>query len=295
MAVLFLLPQIVGGLLSKGKKPVVPDFVPVDASKTQKETVAGNMAAFSDASKMASMVNAFEQEELDKAILKNFPGFKEAASQISENINSQLRGELPKDVEESVLRSAAARNLFSGTAGTGFARNLVARDLGMTSLQISQQGLESAMRWLGTVRGSATAPQLGVANMFFSPQQRLAHEVGERDKKFDIDLAKAKVAAMPDPTKAAIGQAIIKTDDQIMSMASSAAGSAVGMLCWVAQEVYGQENPRWMMFRDWMLNDAPNWLLKLYIRFGPRFARWIKNKPRIKRLVKKWMDSKIKE
>jgi hypothetical protein len=64
--------------------------------------------------------------------------------------------------------------------------------------------------------------------------------------------------------------------------------------CWVAREVYGIDNPKWLQFREWMLNDSPSWFRKLYIKFGERFAAFISNKPRIKSIIRKWMDTRIK-
>ena len=73
-------------------------------------------------------------------------------------------------------------------------------------------------------------------------------------------------------------------------------GSGVGAFaafCWVAREVYGPCNPQWMHFRDWMFAESPRWFFNLYRRFGERFANWISDKPRIKSIIRKWMDSKI--
>jgi hypothetical protein len=71
----------------------------------------------------------------------------------------------------------------------------------------------------------------------------------------------------------------------------NAIGSAIG--CWVAREVYGETNPRWMMFREWLVMKSPSWFKKLYFKHGEGFAAWLKNKPRIKNLIRKWMDSRI--
>jgi hypothetical protein len=82
-------------------------------------------------------------------------------------------------------------------------------------------------------------------------------------------------------------------------MFGSIAGGVLGGLakaipfCWVAREVYGEHNPAWMLFRDWMLNDAPKWMLGLYITFGEQFANFISNKPTLKNIIRKWMNSKI--
>jgi hypothetical protein len=63
--------------------------------------------------------------------------------------------------------------------------------------------------------------------------------------------------------------------------------------CWVAREVYGAQNPRWLMFRDWLDSKAPAWFRNLYIKFGERFAAWIADKPKIKSAIRKWMDARI--
>ena len=87
-------------------------------------------------------------------------------------------------------------------------------------------------------------------------------------------------------------------DAGMMSMIGSIAGAGVGAgikkkLCWVAREVYGPTNPAWLQFRKWMFTESPNWFFKLYAEYGERFANWISNKPRIKSIIRKWMDSKI--
>ena len=69
---------------------------------------------------------------------------------------------------------------------------------------------------------------------------------------------------------------------------------AIGGLCWVAREVYGEHNPKWKQFRDWLTSDAPKWFNNLYTKYGERFAGFISDKPRIKSIIRKWMDTKIK-
>src|SRR4051812_854813 len=45
--------------------------------------------------------------------------------------------------------------------------------------------------------------------------------------------------------------------------------------CWVARAVYGEDNPRWLLFRDWLTQDSPAWFHALYLRHGERFALWL--------------------
>lgn len=65
------------------------------------------------------------------------------------------------------------------------------------------------------------------------------------------------------------------------------------MKCWVAREVYGAHNPRWIMFRNWLETKAPQWLHDAYVRFGERVAAFISDKPAIKSIIRAWMDSRI--
>jgi hypothetical protein len=69
--------------------------------------------------------------------------------------------------------------------------------------------------------------------------------------------------------------------------------ASAGVFCWVAREVYGIDNPKWLQFREWMLTKASDNLRNYYIEYGERIAESIRNKPRIKDLIRKWMDSKI--
>lgn len=82
----------------------------------------------------------------------------------------------------------------------------------------------------------------------------------------------------------------------IMGGALQAAGSigAAYMLCWVAREVYGKDSAEWLVFRHWVLNEAPDWFRDLYMEEGERFAAFISDKPMLKSLVKMGMDIIVK-
>lgn len=62
------------------------------------------------------------------------------------------------------------------------------------------------------------------------------------------------------------------------------------IFCWVAREVYGQNNIKWQLFRFWMLNQSPEWFLKLYIKHGESTANFLKNKTTLKNIIRIWMD-----
>jgi hypothetical protein len=71
-------------------------------------------------------------------------------------------------------------------------------------------------------------------------------------------------------------------------------GGMGGGICWVAREVYGPTNPRWLLFRAWLLSaNAPRWLRDLYGMHGEAFAAWIHDKPAVKMALRVLMDAAI--
>jgi len=60
--------------------------------------------------------------------------------------------------------------------------------------------------------------------------------------------------------------------------------------CWVAREVYGVHDHRWLAFREWMIWRAPDWLQDLYRSEGEAFAGWLHQRPAAKAVVRAAMD-----
>lgn len=77
-------------------------------------------------------------------------------------------------------------------------------------------------------------------------------------------------------------------------MATGGTGFFAKPPCWVAREVYGEDNPKWLLFREWLETDSPNWFRELYLEEGERFAEYIKDKPLLKSFIRLGMDCVIK-
>ena len=80
---------------------------------------------------------------------------------------------------------------------------------------------------------------------------------------------------------------------QVTGLIGAAAPAFKGA-CWVARKVYGEDNPRWQIYREWMFTQAPKWFLNLYIKHGEKFAEWIDDKPLLQKVIRRWMDQRIK-
>lgn len=205
-----------------GKKPKVPELQAIDPNAVQKDTVAGNQANFADIAALAAGVNTFNQDQLNALIDKTLGvGVRQ---QIQENLSSQLQGEVPQDVQNALVRFNASRNVGRNAFGGNFNANITARDLGLTSLDITNKALSSTESWLAQAR----APMFDVTSMFFTPQQRLAQANLQQDRQYQHDLLKAGIDAAPDPGTAALGKEIDRFFNTAASFGMMAAGGAMG-------------------------------------------------------------------
>jgi hypothetical protein len=89
----------------------------------------------------------------------------------------------------------------------------------------------------------------------------------------------AQAQASAQNTQAAVG-----TGTAVASTAATVA-AMTAMSCWIARVVMPL-GPGWLQFRSWMLLRSPNWFSTLYFRHGKRVARFIKDKPVLKFLIR---------
>lgn len=59
--------------------------------------------------------------------------------------------------------------------------------------------------------------------------------------------------------------------------------------CWVARAAFGANDIRWMIFRAWLMDDAPAWFRNLYLRHGERAGQWLAGRDGARRLVRAMM------
>lgn len=197
--------SLLGGLFGSGKKVKVPQYQRTDVTAEQAKAIEGNLAVLPEAEKLAEKTNLFNQSQLMSSLRAAVPGIDAIQAQASENLASQLKGEIPQDVQEQIQRSGATKALYGGFGGSSAGRNLVARDLGLTSLAIADKALDSTSRWIATAKNTMVAPQLDVTSMFVSPSQRIAVTQSDNQAQFNRDMAAAGAAAAPNPTMAALG------------------------------------------------------------------------------------------
>ena len=93
------------------------------------------------------------------------PGSSAQREQALQQINSYIQGQVPQDVQQNINRQVAQNlgggfNLFSGG---GQAPQNFARNIGQTSLGLSQFGLSAAPTWQQLANTMVVSPQVGLA------------------------------------------------------------------------------------------------------------------------------------
>lgn len=126
---------------------------------------------------LESQRNAFNRAQLLESLGIQIPGYQEGQAQRTQNAMSLLRGELPPDLAAQIQRNTASKALTGGYAGSQAARNLTARDLGRTSLNLQQAGAQQFSNIIGTT------PLSALANYEFTPQMIANLRADERAKK----------------------------------------------------------------------------------------------------------------
>ena len=65
-------------------------------------------------------------------------------------------------------------------------------------------------------------------------------------------------------------------------------------LCWVAREVYGEDDPKWLQFREWLIGYSPDWFFNAYDKYGEKVAKVVRKVPFLKSVIRPFMDAKRK-
>ena len=178
-------------------------------------------------------------------------------------------------------------------AGLGQDRGAAAQLVGLeqaTSIDPTQ-ALFGRPSGAGTIAGQNLYGNAATNNQLpqmYNPTQGLNFMAGQAAQINSYNSAYAGAQAQVSAGKSAMF-------GNILGGVAGGLGQVFQGKCWVAREVYGSHNPRWLIFRYWMLNKSPNWFRSTYIKHGERFANWISDKPMLKKVIRMWMDSRIRK
>jgi len=290
----------------------------VKAQMTQLEGQKGTAGLFELLEEQSTRAGALQREQLqlqresDVGALQEFaPQVVEAyrsadpySTEIAESMSRKAMGQLTPEEERNVQQRSRQASLARGRIGDSsslaaealgrsdytsqFAKpafdmnRLLAGDVGNTILGRPSSAIGLGGSMLGAAQEGASGP---MGPQLFDPNMGINMALQQRSQDVTFQGMQAQANAA---SQSSSGGGLLDFAGTI--------GSALitSPPCWVAREVYGIENPKWLEFREWMLNDAPSWLRNLYLKYGERTAKFISNKPRIKSIIRKWMNTKIK-
>lgn len=183
-----------------GSKPTVPSLPALNLGTEQQNAIAGNIKSLPASEQLVGAANQFNQSQIQSMLEKAIPNYNAITGQAGSTIDSLLKGEIPVDVSAAVQNSDAAKALGGGYGGSGMHGDLVARDLGLTSLDLVTKGLTSAESWIGMMDKLYAPGTVNVSSMFVTPAQQASFDVEERNSQFQRSWMQNQISAMPDPT-----------------------------------------------------------------------------------------------
>ena len=189
-----------------GTKPQVADFTPIDLAAETGKATAGNLQNYGAVTELLNKIS---------------PGFSDMLAKGSQNTLSELSGEIPQDVQDQVMRSSAFQSLMGGFSGTNMAHALTARDLGRTSLDLTNMGTNSAQSW-------AKYAQDAYSPFTVSTGEQAATTAANNQGKQAHDQYQFNVDAAPDPGAAGVFNLDTALGEQMLSIGGAFAGGGMG-------------------------------------------------------------------
>jgi hypothetical protein len=204
---------------------------------------------------------------------------------------TELSPDMARQVTQQERAAQSARGNIYGSAPAA----AEAMSLGDAGFRMRQQRLANAASFLSGSTPVAQFGQISGAQQGASPFNPMGIQsgigvnanAGAQGQQFAMNTYNQKMnyAAQQQPIGA-----------QLLGMATGVATGKISdklLGCHVAREVFGADNPEWLMFYDWKELKAPAWFRKLYNKFSVQVAKFISDKPKLKNIIRGWMRSKI--
>jgi len=237
-------------------------------------------------------------QEFAPQVVEAYRGADPYSTEIAESMSRKAMGQLTPEEERNVQQRSRQASLARGRIGDS--SSIAAEALGRSDYtsQFAKPAFDMNRLLAGDVGNTilgrpSSAIGLG-GSMLGAAQEGAAGQMGPQlfDPNMGINMA-LQQRGQDINYQGAMAQANASKSGGFMDFAGSL-GAAMITKCWVAREVYGIDNPKWLQFREWLTYEAPSWFDRLYVKYGERFAKFISNKPRVKSIIRKWMNTKIK-
>lgn len=208
------------------------------------------------------------------------------------DVNAPLPANVQRDITEAVRGSQVRRGMGLG-GSDAFEEALT---LAMSGEDFRNNRRDRAFRQAGSLLSQYGDPFQSLTGRTASPGPQGANIMAPKagadfDDLFSYGVSREVQSRNIDAAESASNKALA---GQIIGGLLGAAGGFAGA-CWVAREIFGALDPRWLQFREWMLRLAPEPLWNWYLHHGEAFAEKLKTQPHRKPRIQAWMESKIAE
>lgn len=108
-------------------------------------------------------------------------------------VRSQMAGQLTPEVQRAVTDAANARGVAGGVGGSPFAGSVIARDLGLTTLNLQNQGVSNFGNLLGNYQQNLVAPTTALSqeNAVLASAPNPAAAAAEQQRVYEEQQAKS--------------------------------------------------------------------------------------------------------
>jgi hypothetical protein len=205
-------------------------------------------------------------------------------------------------------RSQAGAGLLGQAEQLGLSRNQAGTGILGMGQQLGEQYQQDTQNMVGGVNSlinqnaaSATG-NLTNASQMFAPRtygiggqgaaQTYLNEITSKRNR-DIGAYNAAVQAAQFAANQGSQQAGLNasaSNANIAGGATVAAALALAAACGIARAVYGTEDTRWKVWRNWLMNHAPRGLRRFYLRAIPKVTPLVKRHEPLRFCLQKGMD-----
>lgn len=123
----------------------------------------------------ANNLNTGSNQAYQQMLSSVSPNLLSNLGQFGQNTQSELNGVIPPDVMAQVQNSSAFQALQGGYGGSNMSASNTARNLGLTSLQLQQQGAQNLQQQTGLAQ-ALNPSNVQASNMIYSPSTILSQD-----------------------------------------------------------------------------------------------------------------------
>ena len=230
-------------------------------------------------------------------------GYQQAQQLAGQDIGRQMQVDAANQAALNAQRQFGAQQSMAAKQMNQSAA-LQAAQMGMTAQQLNQAaGLQGAQFRLGAAGQMGNLGQQAFGTSQAIQQQQMQQGLMQQGLQQQlIDAARGQYAGAVGAPQQSLGLPLAALGATPVPQSTTQTQNPGlfnylqlgASLCWVAREVYGEDDPKWLQFREWVIGYSPNWFYKAYSKYGEKVAKVVARVPALKLVIRPFMDAKRK-